>query len=147
MATKRETALVALFAKLTPLASASRKIERNAPVPASVPDDGYVIQRDGEMGDPVDTILGEPPEYVFEHRVEIECIFQRAEEATRDAGLDALLALVGAAVEADRRLGETIDWLEVMAPETLDVNPEGADPLKGATVPVILHYTSNSPLG
>ncbi len=147
MASKREAALLALTAALAPLGTGTRKVERNATLPEKLPADGLIVVRDGAPGAPVETYLASPPVYVFEHRAEIELVVQKTTQPERDSALDALLVSIGPLIAADRTLGGAVDYAEHLAAEPLDVTVEGGLPLKGATVPVVLHYDTQDPLG
>ena len=76
---------------------------------------GVIILRDGDPGEPA--VLLSPPEYVYEHRAELEVAMAGGTSAARDAAFDALLQAIGAAIAADRTLGGLCDWVEAEAPE------------------------------
>ena len=143
MPTKREAILSALFARLA--ADLSVQVERNHVDPERIPAGGIVIQRDGDPGDPVEVTLS-PLTYEFEHRVELEVTFIGEGDADRIAGLDALVAEIGQSIAGDRTLGGLCDWIETAAPQPDDLPLEGAETLKTAFVPLILHYWTSDPL-
>ena len=68
MATRRETALGALFSALG--AITGPKVLRNAELPETVPPGGLIILRDGIIGEPVDITLS-PVSYAWQHRAEL----------------------------------------------------------------------------
>ncbi|MBK5932461.1 hypothetical protein C8N32_11522 [Rhodovulum imhoffii] len=139
MPTPRETILAALHARLSALAA---KVLRGDVLPERVPADGLLILRDGEPGEPEVTLS--PPAYHYEHRAEIEAVVQGDD---RDELFDNLCASVGAALAADRTLGGLCDWVEAEAPRPVDLAVEGAASLKAAVIPVVLHYSTDDPLG
>ena len=135
----RETILTALADLLRTVPHVP--VLRGEVLPERVPAAGLMILRDGEPGEPEVTLS--PLAYHYRHRAEIEAIVQGAD---RDAAFATLCSGIGAAIAADRTLGELCDWLEVEAPRPLDLPVEGAASLKAAVIPVVLHYTMADPL-
>lgn len=142
MASVREQILAALLVRLETMPGAT--VKREAPLPETVSAGGLIILRDGDPGDP--EVLLSPVTYLWEHQIEIEVILQRGQDDDCVA-LDALLMAVGAALAADRSLGGLAEWLDWGAPKTSGLAIDGAASLRGATVPVTIHYASNDPLG
>lgn len=142
MSSHREQVLTALLSALETLSGPT--VRRNEPLPEKLPAGGLVMLRDGELGEP--EILLSPLSYIWRHRAIIEAVVSGGTAAARDGALDDLLSAVGQAIEADPRLGGLADWIEIgpASFETLAV--EGAAPLKGATIPITLHYATSSPL-
>ncbi|MDO8608872.1 MAG: acyl-CoA transferase [Phaeospirillum sp.] len=138
----REHILAALLARLETVPDAT--IKREAPLPETVPAGGLIILRDGDPGDP--EVLLSPISYLWEHQTEIEVILQRGQDDDSVA-LDALLMAVGVALAADRSLGGLAEWLDWGAPMTSGLAIDGAAALRGATVPITIHYGSSDPLG
>jgi len=138
MPTLRETILIALYARLSALPAT---VLRGEVLPERVTDDGLMILRDGEPGEPEVTLS--PLRYHYQHRAEIEAVVQGAD---RDAAFDTLTASIGAAILADRTLGGLCDWVEAEAPRPVDLPVEGAASLKAAIIPVIVHYSTDDPL-
>jgi NAD/NADP transhydrogenase alpha subunit len=101
-----------------------------------------VILRDGDPGQPEVTLS--PLRYHYEHRAGIDVLIQKA--TGRDAAFDALCAAIGARIAADRTLGGLCDWCEAEAPEPVEITAEGGEPIKAATVAVILTYSTANPL-
>lgn len=148
MATVKEQVLAALFGVLRAEFSEANTsprtiVERNSPLPEDVPRDGLLILRDGVPGEPETTMS--PLRFHFEHRAEIE-VFVRGSDS-RDAMFDAILARLGAALILDRTLGGLCDWVQAMSPEPETLPIPGATPIKAATVPVMLTYSTADPLG
>ena len=142
MPTIREQILSALLARLETVPDAT--VRREAPLPETVPAGGLIILRDGDPGDP--EVVLSPVTYLWEHQTEIEIILQRGQDDD-SAALDTLLMAVGNALAADRSLGGLAEWLDWGAPTTSGLAIDGAAALRGATVPVTIHYGSSDPLG
>ena len=142
MPTIREQILSALLARLETVPDAT--VRREAPLPETVPAGGLIILRDGDPGDP--EVVLSPVTYLWEHQTEIEIILQRGQDDD-SAALDTLLMAVGNALAADRSLGGLAEWLDWGAPKTSGLAIDGAAALRGATVPVTIHYGSSDPLG
>lgn len=138
MPTPRETILTALHARLKSLPATAL---RGEVLPERVPPEGLVILRDGDPGEPEVTMS--PLRYHYQHSAEIEVVVQGA---GHDAAFDALVASIGAALEADRTLGGLCDWIEPEAPKPVDLPVDGAATVKAASITVVLHYTTASPL-
>lgn len=137
---KREIVLNALFERLSMLDVA---VKRNDPLPQKIPD-GLVILRDGNVGEP--EILLSPPCYIFTHRAELEVIVQKETPAERDQILDEVLVQIGELLLSDPRLGGQVDYMHADPPEFVEEPVEGGVTIKGAIVPIVLEYTSNSNL-
>ena len=142
MSSIREQILAALLARLEAVPDAM--VKREAPLPETVPAGGLIILRDGDPGDP--EVLLSPLSYLWEHQSEIEVILQRGQDDD-SAALDSLLMAVGDVLAADRSLGGLAEWLDWGAPKTSGLAIDGAAALRGATVPVTIHYGSSDPLG
>ncbi|HDR29340.1 acyl-CoA transferase [Rhodovulum sp.] len=139
MPTTRETILVALHARLQPLAAL---VLREEVLPERIPTAGLIILRNGQPGEP--EITPSPLRYHYQHRAELEVIVQAPNG--RASAFDTLIAAIGAAMEADRTLGGLCDWVEPEAPASVDLPIEGAAALKAAVITVVLHYTTTGPL-
>lgn len=142
MPTTREQILQALLTRLETIPNAA--VKREAPLPETVAPGGLVILRDGDPGEP--ELLLSPPTYCWRHQAEIEVVVSRPSDDANTA-LDDLLAAIGQALAADRSFGGLADWLEWGAPKTSGLAIDGAASLRGATVPVTIHYSSADPLG
>ena len=139
MPTTRETTLVALHARLQPLAAL---VLRDEVLPERIPPAGLIILRDGQPGEPEVTLS--PLRYHYQHRAELEVVVQAG--TGRASAFDTLIAAIGTTLEIDRTLGGLCDWVEPEAPASVDLPIEGAAALKAAIVTVVLHYTTNGPL-
>ena len=119
-------------------------VKREAPLLETVHAGGLIILRDGDPGDP--EVILSPVTYLWEHQTEIEVIIQRGQDDD-NAELDTLLIAVGTALAADRSLGGLAEGLDWGAPKTSGLAIDGAAALRGAMVPVTIHYASDDPLG
>lgn len=140
MSSTLEAILIALHAALA--AGTNATVLRGEVLPAEVTFDGLVILRDGEPGQPEVTIS--PLRYHYEHRAVVEIFVPGTED--RDALFDTLRMEIGAVILADRTLGGLCDWMEAEAPEPVDLPFEGADTIKAASIPVVLHFWTADPL-
>ena len=133
----RETILLALFERL---GVAGATVLRGEVLPERVPSKGLLILRDGDPGDPEMSLS--PLTYHYQHRAEVEVVVQGGD---RDQAFDGLCAQIGQILHEDRTLGGSCDWLEVEAPQPVDLGIEGGASIKAATIPVILHYACKDP--
>ena len=78
-------------------------VERNSVLPEKIPGGGLIILRDGDPGEPEQTLGGFGNAY-YQHAVEIEIYVEEGDAAARDAAFDALLQQIGIALEADPTL-------------------------------------------
>jgi hypothetical protein len=140
MPSKLESILVALVAKLDTIPNVA--VVRNEVLPVALTTDGLIILRDGDPGEPEVTMS--PLMYHYEHRAVIELFVPGTED--RDTLFDTLRTSVGALIVADRTLGGLCDWIEAEASEPTDIPFDGADTVKAASIPVVLHYVTPNPL-
>lgn len=138
MPTSRETILTALHSRLSTLPATAL---RGEVLPERVPNDGLLILRDGDPGEPEVTLS--PLAYHYQHRAEIEAVVQGTD---RDNTFDALCAGVAAAVASDRTLGGLCDWIEASAPQPVDLPVEGGASFKACVILLTLNYTTSDPL-
>ena len=139
---KREQVLNALFARLSALPDV--EVKRNAVLPVKIPDNGLVVLRDGDIGEP--DILLSPACYVFHHKAEIEVLIQQVEDSDNDAKLDGILEAIGQILQNDVTLSGLIDYMHADPPEFVEQPVEGGLTIKGAVVPIVLEYVSDSNL-
>ena len=144
MTSKREIILDILLGKLRRLKVPGFNVERNEPWPAELPTKGLVILRDGDPGEP--EVILSPLSYSYEHAAELEVFVQAGTSDERDNAFDHMLQQIGGVLADDRTLGGYCDWVEARAPEPAEIPTIGAEGIKAATVPVILHYTTSDPL-
>lgn len=136
MSSAREAALAALAATLD--AALPVPVLRDEPWPERVPPAGLVMVRDGRLSSA--TVILSPLSYIHEHEAEVEAIVPAG--AHDRAALDALLVAIGAALAADRSLGETVDYTDVSAPD-LDAFTVGeAAAVRSGRVGVTLTFTT-----
>ena len=139
---KREQVLNALFARLSALPDV--EVKRNAVLPVKIPDNGLVVLRDGDIGEP--DILLSPACYVFHHQAEIEVLIQQVEDSDNDAKLDSILEAIGLILKVDVTLSGLIDYMHADPPEFIEQPVDGGLTIKGAVVPIVLEYVSDSNL-
>lgn len=139
---KREQVLNALLARLSALPDV--EVKRNAMLPVKIPDNGLVVLRDGDIGEP--DILLSPACYVFHHKAEIEVLIQQVEDSDNDAKLDSILEAIGLILKVDVTLSGLIDYMHADPPEFIEQPVDGGLTIKGAVVPIVLEYVSDSNL-
>ena len=139
---KREQVLNALFARL--LALPDVEVKRNTVLPITIPNNGLVVLRDGDIGEP--EILLSPVCYVFHHKAAIEVLIQQVKDSDNDAKLDRILEAIGLILKVDVTLSGLIDYMHADPPESIEQLVEGGLTIKGAVVPVVLEYVSDSNL-
>lgn len=133
-------AVVALLQAALPFAEHAR----NADKPVSIAPGGNVIVRDGDRGDP-DVTLG-PVSYTYQHEVHVDLAAYASASQTREAVLDAMIATIGSAVEANRTLGGLCEWVEPTTPDLDDIATDGAETARWAEFALTCIYTTTSPL-
>src|SRR5437868_2365862 len=126
---KREQVLDAIRALIASALPAAI-VKRNLAKPERIPTGGLVIVRDGDPGEPDNTLS--PLTYIYAHRIVLEVAANAKPELTREQALDQMLGVLGAAVIANRTLGSLCEFLEAQAPATGDVEAEGAEPSRWA---------------
>lgn len=142
---KSEAALDALKDAVQAGAPSGAAVERNTVLADTIPDAGMIVVRDGDPGQPEVTLS--PVNYHYQHRAEIDILVQGASGAQRDTRADTLRQAVSSAVTSDRTLGGTVDWAEPLPSPPQIFGPDGGDPLKAATLTVVLNYATQDPLG
>lgn len=142
MSSKREQVLATLFSALGSVPTAT--VKRNQALPASIPDGGLIILRDGDPGEP-DVTLNPRTEFYI-HRAEAEVFVTQPASGSGEAALDALLAGIGTALAADRSLGGLAENLFWSAPETSMLAIEGGAPVFTARITVTIEYLVSDPL-
>ena len=142
-ASKSEQILDALKALLETVPDAV--VDRNSVLPEKVPAAGLIILRDGDPGEPEQTLGGFGSTY-YQHAAEIEVYVEEGDAATRDAAFDDLLQQIGAVHEADPTLGGLAFGLTYGRPEPSIEAIAGAPAIKAATLTVSVDYESDAPL-
>jgi hypothetical protein len=143
-ASKTEQVLEAIKVRLQTIPDAV--VERNSVLPEKVPAGGLVILRDGDPGEPEQTLGGFGGAY-YRHAVEVEVYVVEGDAAARDAAFDALLQAIGDALEADSSLGGLAFGLAYGRPDVAVEPVAGAPAVKSAVVEVVVDYQTPSPLG
>jgi hypothetical protein len=142
-ASKTEQVLEAIKARLQTIPGAM--VERNSVLPEKVSDGGLIILRDGDPGEPEQSLGGFGGVY-YQHAVEIEVYIEKGDAGGRDAAFDDLLQQIGAALDADPTLGGLTFGLTYGRPEPSIEAVAGAPAIKSATLSVIVDYETDSPL-
>ena len=142
-ASKSEQILDALKALLETVPDAV--VDRNSVLPEKVPAAGLIILRDGDPGEPEQTLGGFGSTY-YQHAAEIEVYVEEGDAATRDAAFDDLLQQIGAVLEADPTLGDLVFGMTYGRPEPSIEAIAGAPAIKAATLTVTVDYESDAPL-
>ena len=135
---KREEVLKALWTRLSTLTEV--EVKRNEMLPLKIPDGGLVVLRDGNIGEPL--VLLSPPCFLYQHRAEIEVVVQQTSAADNDARLDRVLEEIGRLLMVDVTLSGLIDHMHAAPPEFIEQSVDGGLTIKGATVPIVLEYSS-----
>lgn len=139
---KRETIFSTLRRTIDERVSA--RVERNAALPLEITEEGLVILRDGEPGEP-DVTLNPRTEY-YAHRATIE-IYTNEDAGEKDMPLlTSLIGEVGAALKSDPTVGGLVEMMTPEAPDIITLAPEGAAPIVAATIAVTLEYLLTDPL-
>ena len=120
-------------------------VERNSVLPEKIPDGGLIILRDGDPGEPEQTLGGFGSTY-YQHAVEIEVYVEQGDAAARDAAFDDLLQQIGAVLEADPTLGGLAFGVTYGRPEPAIEAVSGAPAIKTATLSVTIDYETSAPL-
>ncbi len=139
-ASKTEQVLTALTARLRTVPGP--KVERNTSAPERIPKGGLIVLRDGDPGEPEQTLGGIGGVY-YSHAVEIEVYVEAGEAAARDAAFDALVRNIGAALDADPTLGGLAFGMTTARPGIDTEAVIGAPAIKTG----IIEYESATPLG
>jgi hypothetical protein len=114
-------------------------------LPEKIPAGGLIILRDGDPGEPEQSLGGFGSVY-YQHAVEIEVYVEEGNSAVRDTAFDDLLKQIGAALEADPTLGGLAFGLTYGRPETSIEAVSGAPAIKSATLTVTVDYETDAPL-
>jgi hypothetical protein len=143
-ASKAEQVLDALEALLEMVPGAV--VERKSVLPEKIPDGGLIMLRDGDPGEPEQTLGGFGTTY-YQHAVEVEAYIEEGDATTtRDAAFDDLLQQIGAVLEADPALSGLAFGLTYGRPQPAIEAIAGAPGIKSATLTVTVDYESDAPL-
>lgn len=142
MTTKTEQILEAIK---NALLAQGLAVERNSVVPEAVGEEGLVILRDGNPGEP-ERVLNSSWCY-YEHDVEIEVFSQSGAAVVRDGVFDDLLISVDAAMAADKTFGGLSDGVLLSKPDVSTLQVTGGESIKAGTIIARVAYTSITPLG
>lgn len=142
----RDTAIGALESVVA-AALAPVEVTRDETRTRNPPASGLVLLREGETRDA--TAVMSPLSYIVEHEAELLAVVPQATTvAAARADLDALVAAIAAAVEADRTLGGAADFALIGVPRFEADEGDGDGALLAALIPVALTFTApGSPAG
>lgn len=143
MASKRETVLMAVF-DLVRGALPDADGQRNQPKPDETAPGGAFNQLDGTL-ELLDVRLS-PLAYEYDHRIGFEVVAYPSATLTKEQVLDAMMVAVGAAVDADRYLGDLVDFLRVEAPDTDNADMLGVQTLRFSEFAIVATYSTPNPL-
>jgi hypothetical protein len=141
---KRETVIAAVKALIATSLPAA-EVKRNQDKPERIPPGGIVIVRDGDPGEPEYTLS--PLAYTYTHRIPLDVAAFASQSLTREQALDQMLEPIGTSVAADPTFGGLCDFAECEAPDTDDLETEGARSGRWASTAVLATYTTSNPLG
>ena len=144
MTSKSEQILTALTDLLRAVPKA--RVERNTAAPERIPKGGLIVLRDGDPGEPEQTLGGIGGVY-YSHAVEIEVYVETGEAAARDAAFDTLVRNIGAALDADPTLGGLAFGMTYARPEIDTEAVIGAPAIKTGTLECVIEYETATPLG
>jgi hypothetical protein len=142
-ASKTEQVLGAIKARLQTIPDVV--VERNSVLPEKVAEGGLIILRDGDPGEPEQSLGGFGGVY-YQHSVEIEIYVEEGDAAVRDSAFDDLLQQVGAALDADPTFAGLAFGLTYGRPEPSIEAIAGAPAIKSAALSVAVDYETDSPL-
>ena len=142
-ASKAEQVIEALRAVLETVPSAT--VERNSVLPERIPDGGLVIVRDGDPGEPEQSLGGFGNAY-YQHAVEIGVYVEEGDAAVRDVAFDELLKQIGAVLDDDPMLDGLAFGLTYARPEVSIETVAGAPAIKSATLTLTVDYETEAPL-
>ena len=137
--TRREEVLAALA---TALGTSGNPLPRNEADLSAIPSDGLIVLHDGVPGQPEVTLS--PLEYHYRHRAELD-VMVIGDDPT--GAFDAAVETIGTRLAVDRTLGGLCDWAEAEAPAPSDVPVEGSQPIRAASIGVVLFYSTPDTLG
>jgi hypothetical protein len=126
-------------------AGSAARIERNTVVPERIPNNGLVIIRDGNPGEP-DRVIGGFASVYYSHAIEVEIYIQEGSPAQRDIKFDALAQEIGAVLEANPDLQGLVAGLTYGRPETHTQAIDGGAAIKTGTIIIVADYQAETPL-
>ncbi len=144
MPSKTEQILTALTHRLHAVPKA--KVERNTAAPERIPHGGLIVLRDGDPGEPEQTLGGIGSVY-YAHAVEIEIYVETGEAAVRDAAFDELVVSIGQVLDGDPTLGGLAFGITTARPGIDTEAVVGAPAIKTGTVECVIEYETETPLG
>lgn len=121
------------------------KVFRNLAIPETIPDNGLIIIRDGDPGEP-DIPLGGFTNAYYQHDAEIEILVGNATTTERDEVYNTLVEKIGEALDSNRTLSGLIFGMTFGQPSPSTEYIEGAPDLKIGILTVTLDYETTTAL-
>lgn len=146
MPSARETAINGLYTVLQTISGPT--VKRNAVLPTTIPSGGFINVLDAEdknEGQEFETTIS-PLMYHYQWQTEIEVAVQHHDQSTRDTAFDNLLTSIGAKINVDKTLGGAVEHCEILPPMIGNLAVEGAETIKGGVIPVILFFSTETPI-
>lgn len=137
------TAIVALVRVALPNAEIL-SLDNDAAAPERIRDNGRVIVRAGDPGEPQTDLS--PLTYYYDHQIPLEIMTYGRGAMSPEITLDQMLGAIASQIKADRNLGGIVDWLDASAPQTGDIFHSGARPARAATAILVASYSTPDPL-
>ena len=113
--------------------------------PTTIDELGHAIVRSGDPGDP--EIDLSPPTYWYERAFPIELAAYDEPNRTARQVMAEMGAAIGAAITADRFLGNLCIWLDATAPIEGESDLRGGRPIAWTDFAIVATYSTTSPLG
>jgi hypothetical protein len=139
----REAAIAALHATVAAalaVRSPTPQVLRGETVPQRLGPGGLAMIQDGETAE--ETAILSPLRWQVRHVTEIVVAAGGPTPEARAAALDALLVDLAEAIVANRTLDGAVEWAQPESPSFDDLALEGAAPVRAASVPVSLWFTT-----
>lgn len=150
MVSKHEQVMLAIKARLEAAAAAAggdTRVVRGEEPPERVPDGGHYLLRDGDKGEPEETLgVGDGVIYTWFPEIEVEVRVQAGAD-NRDARLDAALRGIETQLQADISLGGLVDHLDWRPSEVDEERIAGAETIEGRSLVLLPEYDTDTPLG
>lgn len=146
---KSEDALNALATLLAPLMETSEGlfVVRNPDneLPTDEVERSKLVVRDGTTGEP--EISLSPMSFAYEHQAALALSVAKIGSGDADSIFKDIVAGIADAIEANPTLGGKVDWVELGALDTDEIDENVMAGFKAAVIPITLYYTTDRALG
>ena len=122
------------------------EIARNDGRELRTPPEGRLVLWDGEPGEPIEMTFG-PTTWTYAHEAQLDVLVPGDTADDRDAKFDLIRKAVGAAIALDDTLGGACVHCRPTAAELSDLKFEDANPIKAASIGIVVEYDTTDPLG